>query len=190
MLYFNQLGIDPFADPDGDGLCNYSEYILGSNPTNAYSMSLSKTDAQYCFFGLHQRCHYPTAPLETNGPGMNMVTLTLSNTLVGSNYQIYSKDLAATNSAWRVETNFLSTNAATENSHCAERADSGLHRWRRLRGPDGRRPAERLRSPGGPIPTNCWPTPGNTWHPDGYKDLDGATVSATSPNTTQREGSG
>jgi len=106
MLYFNQLGIDPFADPDGDGLCNYSEYILGSNPTNAYSMSLSKTDAQYCFLAYTNDATTRLRLFETNGPGMNMVTLTLSNTLVGSNYQIYSKDLAATNSAWRVETNF------------------------------------------------------------------------------------
>jgi hypothetical protein len=42
------------------------------------------------------------------------VTLTLSNTLVGSNYQIYSKDLSVTNGAWRVETNFVGTNTATQ----------------------------------------------------------------------------
>jgi hypothetical protein len=43
MLYFNQLGIDPYADPDGDGLCNYMEYTLGSNPTNAYSLDQTHT---------------------------------------------------------------------------------------------------------------------------------------------------
>jgi hypothetical protein len=33
--YFGQFGVDPNADPDGDGLSNLQEYLLGSNPTKA-----------------------------------------------------------------------------------------------------------------------------------------------------------
>src|ERR1039458_1170213 len=74
MLYFNRLGIDPFADPDGDGLCNYSEYILGTNPTNANSISPTHNDAQAVFLAY---TNDPTTRLrlfQTNGPGTNAVT--------------------------------------------------------------------------------------------------------------------
>ena len=33
LLYFGQTGVDPNADPDGDGLTNLQEYILGTDPT-------------------------------------------------------------------------------------------------------------------------------------------------------------
>lgn len=31
--YFGQIGVDPYADPDGDGLLNFEEFLLGTNPT-------------------------------------------------------------------------------------------------------------------------------------------------------------
>ncbi len=33
QTYFGTTGVDPNADPDGDGLTNFQEYELGTNPT-------------------------------------------------------------------------------------------------------------------------------------------------------------
>ena len=35
MLFFGRLGVDPTADPDGDGLTNLQEYLAGSNPLDS-----------------------------------------------------------------------------------------------------------------------------------------------------------
>lgn len=37
ILYFGHLGVDPNADPDGDGLTNLEEYKMGTDPNDFYN---------------------------------------------------------------------------------------------------------------------------------------------------------
>jgi hypothetical protein len=37
IQYFGHTGVDPYADPDGDGMNNLAEYLAGTDPTNPQS---------------------------------------------------------------------------------------------------------------------------------------------------------
>jgi hypothetical protein len=112
MEYFGTLNVNPYADADGDGLCNLAEYTFGTNPTNAHSLSSAHTDAEalYLAYTNDPACHYQ---LFITNADTNTDLLTMSNTVVGTNYQIYSQIVSTTNGPWIVETNFLGTDTAT-----------------------------------------------------------------------------
>jgi hypothetical protein len=171
MEYFKTLNIDPYADPDGDGLCNLDEFMLGTNPTNANSVTSLHNDAQALFLAytnFDTNCRY--ALFVTNGPSGTML-VTLSNTLVGSNYQIYTRLQSDTNNTWIVETNFFGTNTETSvmitlggrslffvGGYGEDSDGDGL--------PDGYEVLATLTDP-------LLPDTGLTGTPDGYKDPDG-----------------
>jgi len=172
MEYFGTLNVDPYADPDGDGLCNLDEYLLGSNPTNAYSITPLHTDAQALFLAytnFDANCRYQL--FVTNGPDTNTVLVTMSPTLVGTNYQIYTCEQGDPTMTWRVEANFLGTSSATTvaitlngrsldyiGGYGEDSDGDGL--------PDGYEVLATLTDP-------YLPDTGMTGIPDGYKDPDG-----------------
>jgi len=114
LEYFNTLNVDPYADPDGDGLCNLDEFTLGTNPTNAYSLSALHKDAAallLAFTNYDSGCTYQLSIASCSDT--NVLLATITPTLVGTNYQIYSHDESDTNNTWIVETNFVGTNTST-----------------------------------------------------------------------------
>ncbi len=169
LEYYNTLNVDPYADPDGDGLCNLTEYLLGSNPTNAHSISAIHTDAQALFLAYtnDSACRYHLSV--TNGTDGNTLLATMWPTAVGTNYQIYSQ--SSSNGAWSVETSFVGADTATTVSisingrtlsliggYGEDSDGDGL--------PDGYEALATLTDP-------YLPDTGLTGTPDGYKDPDG-----------------
>jgi hypothetical protein len=114
MEYFGALNVDPYADPDNDGLCNLDEYQLGTNPTNAYSVTPLHNDAQALFLAYTSydtNCRYGL--IVSNGLDTNTMLVTMVNTVAGMNYQIYTRIIGDSTLTWRVETNFVGSNTAT-----------------------------------------------------------------------------
>jgi hypothetical protein len=169
LQYFGQIGINPYADADGDGLCNLDEFLLGTNPTNSHSISSSHTDSQALFLGYTNdpACYYHISI--TNSTNANVLLVTMWPTSPGTNYQIYSK--AGATNAWIVETNFVGTNTNTTvavylngrtlslvGGDGEDQDGDGL--------PSGYEVLATLTDP-------LLPDTGQTGTPDGYKDPDG-----------------
>jgi hypothetical protein len=113
MQYFHQLGVDAYADPDLDGLCNLSEFLLGTNPTNAYSKSSVHTDAQALYLAYTGNDTNSNYQLTKTNLDTNTVLVTIWGTGAGTNYEIYSHNTSDTNGTWIVETNFPGSNGST-----------------------------------------------------------------------------
>lgn len=61
LTYFGHTGVDPNADPDGDGMSNYQEYLAGTNPTNA-SDYLRITDQRFAADGAGATLTWNSSP--------------------------------------------------------------------------------------------------------------------------------
>ena len=68
MLYFGHLGVDPNADPDGDGLSNLQEYQYHTNPTKADTDGDGLPDAWEIAHGLDPQ-YADDASLDYNNSG-------------------------------------------------------------------------------------------------------------------------
>jgi hypothetical protein len=74
--YFGAIGVDPNADPDGDGMSNLQEYLAGTNPTNsadnlritAFSSSPDGTAADVTWSSVPTRCYFIQETLDLNPP--------------------------------------------------------------------------------------------------------------------------
>ncbi len=77
QLYFGHLGVDPQADPDGDGLSNLQEYQYHTNPTKADTDGDGMPDGWEVSHGLDPQ--YVDGALDDNHTGYN----NLQNYLLG-----------------------------------------------------------------------------------------------------------
>jgi hypothetical protein len=86
ILYFGHIGIDPNADPDGDGLSNYQEFLMrsaGYNPTVWDSNTNGVSDGyedysgdglanlMEAFFGGNMMTNNPAWKANTSGDGLS-----------------------------------------------------------------------------------------------------------------------
>ena len=73
-LYFGHLGVNPNADPDGDGMSNLQEYLAGTDPLNAgdnlrvtsYSFQPGGTNISLTWSSKPTRLYYMQARLDLN----------------------------------------------------------------------------------------------------------------------------
>jgi hypothetical protein len=76
LLHFGHLGVNPNADPDGDGMSNLQEYLAGTNPNDsndalvitAYSTSPGGTNASFTWNSVLTRYYYLDKTLSLQPP--------------------------------------------------------------------------------------------------------------------------
>ena len=91
--YFGTLGVNPDADPDGDGLSNKEEYLAGTNPTNssdnlritAATAAAGGSNVNLTWSSVQTRCYLIQEALDLASPvwtdsGLGLITPTGSST--------------------------------------------------------------------------------------------------------------
>lgn len=76
LLNFGTVGIDPNADPDGDGMSNKQEYLAGTNPHDAtdkllvttVSAASAGTSVTLTWKSVATRCYYVQKKLDLSAP--------------------------------------------------------------------------------------------------------------------------
>lgn len=100
LNYFSHTGVDPNADPDGDGMSNLQEFIAGTNPRDSNSFLR--------FVSIARQTNANVDITWASVPGKKYQVLATTN-LVGSAFQ----PISGTNTATGTTASFTNTNATS-----------------------------------------------------------------------------
>lgn len=100
--YFGHIGVDPYGDPDGDGMNNIAEFTYGSNPTNANTFNTVKTDPEYLFTAFAGQSGVTMMTLSIANGADGFLQLSVTGALSTHTYDLYYVDnILAQRWQWR-----------------------------------------------------------------------------------------